>query len=412
MKDIDSENVGIRDGEVDNRDEGTGSTSCIDADTSVARIIRYVDQRENVNHTRTLDDIPIDEESGDEFELVGEGNHNVSYDTTGNNIIMSHPSVNENSKTNSNPKKRKSDQTGKENNDVEYTSFRNEIIETIEKTEAISMSERENLTKVKVKKSQEKYLNFANLAIQEFCDDIELDMNDVNTMLYACAKTVESKLGVKPKKKRKPDKNKKPKWKINIEKEIETMRGEMSILSEIERNKDPKTRKARNVIRKYKITNVIDIPSIKEELKQKIQVKAQRERRFDKRNKFYRQNKIFQTDAKKFYREIGKNQVMVKETPPKGSIENFWKGIWGEKKACNMSASWIGNMEKGNEKVKEQEWQNITVLELQAALTKSLKWKSPGIDKVPNFRLNALSSSHFKFTKLLNEIMQKPGKIS
>ena len=29
------------------------------------------------------------------------------------------------------------------------------------------MSKRENLTKVKIKKSQEKYLNFANLAIQE-----------------------------------------------------------------------------------------------------------------------------------------------------------------------------------------------------------------------------------------------------
>ena len=65
---------------------------------------------------------------------------------------MSHSSVNENSKTNSNPKKRKSDQTGKENNDVEYTLFRNEIIETIEETEAISMSEHENLTKVKIKK--------------------------------------------------------------------------------------------------------------------------------------------------------------------------------------------------------------------------------------------------------------------
>ena len=68
---------------------------------------------------------------------------------------MSHPSVNENSKTNSNPKKRKSDQTGKENNDVEYTSFRNEIIETIEKTQAISMKERENLTKVKIRNLQE-----------------------------------------------------------------------------------------------------------------------------------------------------------------------------------------------------------------------------------------------------------------
>ena len=36
-----------------------------------------------------------------------------------------------------------------------------------------------------------------------------------------------------------------------------------------------------------------------------------------------------------------------------------------------MSASWIGKMEKGNEKVKEQEWENITTLELKAALTKS-----------------------------------------
>ena len=72
-------------------------------------------------------------------------------------------------------------------------------------------------------------------------------MNDVNTMLYARAKTVESKLGFKPKNKRKPDKNKKPKWKTNIEKKIENMRGEMSILSEIERNKDSKTRKARKV---------------------------------------------------------------------------------------------------------------------------------------------------------------------
>ena len=67
----------------------------------------------------------------------------------------------------------------------------------------------------------------------------------------------------------------------------------MSILSEIERNKDPKTRKARKFIRRYNITSVIDIPSIKEELKQKVQVKVQRKRRFDKRNKFYRQSKIF-----------------------------------------------------------------------------------------------------------------------
>ena len=115
-------------------------------------------------------------------------------------------------------------------------------------------------------------------------------------------------------------------------------------------------------------------------------------------------------DAKKFYRKIGKKQIMVKETLPKDSIEKFSKGTWGEKKACNMSASWVGNMEKGNEKVKEPEWENITVLELKAALTMSQKWKSPGIDKASNFWLKALSSSHVTFTSLLSEIMQNPEK--
>ena len=54
--------------------------------------------------------------------------------------------------------------------------------------------------------------------------------------------------------------------------------------------------------------------------------------------------------------------------------------------------------------------ENITVLEMKAALTKSQKWKSPAIDKVPNFWLNALSLSHFMFTRLLNEIMENPEK--
>ena len=59
VKDIDSGNVGIRDGDFDNRNEGTGGVSCTDTDTRVVRI-KYVDQRENVNHIGALDDIPID----------------------------------------------------------------------------------------------------------------------------------------------------------------------------------------------------------------------------------------------------------------------------------------------------------------------------------------------------------------
>ena len=49
VKDIDSGHVGIRDGDVDDRDEDIGGVRCTDADTRVVRA-RHVDQRENVNH--------------------------------------------------------------------------------------------------------------------------------------------------------------------------------------------------------------------------------------------------------------------------------------------------------------------------------------------------------------------------
>ena len=60
------------------------------------------------------------------------------------------------------------------------------------------MSKCENLTKVKIKTSQEKFLKFAKSAIQKIFDDIVTDMNNVNTMCV-CRKSVESKLGVKSK---------------------------------------------------------------------------------------------------------------------------------------------------------------------------------------------------------------------
>ena len=139
--------VGITD-----RDESTGGACCTDAGTRVART-GCAENRENVNHIGTLDHISIYERSEDNFELVGEGKHNVSYNTTDNNTIISHLSINKYSKTNSNPQKGKSDRAGKENSDVEYTSFRNEIIKDIAETKAISMSELGNFRKIKINKS-------------------------------------------------------------------------------------------------------------------------------------------------------------------------------------------------------------------------------------------------------------------
>ena len=54
-----------------------------------------------------------------------------------------------------------------------------------------------------------------------------------------------------------------------------------------------------------------------------MQLKAQRMRRYEKCRKFYHQNLIFKNDAKKFYREIGKEKVTINETPAINDIERF-----------------------------------------------------------------------------------------
>ena len=57
---------------------------------------------------------------------------------------------------------------------------------------------------------------------------------------------------------------------------------------------------------------------------------------------------------------------------------------------------------------KKQEWNEITTAELKDAVRKTQKWKSPGIDKVPNFLLNAFDSIHDSFTNCLNKAMNNP----
>ena len=54
-----------------------------------------------------------------------------------------------------------------------------------------------------------------------------------------------------------------------------------------------------------------------------MQAKAQRTRRFDKRCKFYRQDKTFKEDTKRFYRALGKKLIEVNETPEMQEVEDF-----------------------------------------------------------------------------------------
>ena len=145
--------------------------------------------------------------------------------------------------------------------------------------------------------------------------------------------------------------------------------------------------------------------------KQIMQLKAQRLRRYDKRSKFFRQNKVFNNDAKRFYREIGKNTISVDNPPEAEEVKDFWNNIWGEERSFNEEATWIKREEERVKDLEHQDWEEISVEEICVALGKTHKWKSPGIDKIPNFWLNSLSAIHEPLTSFINEILLNPYDI-
>ena len=190
------------------------------------------------------------------------------------------------------------------------------------------------------------------------------------------------------------------------------MRREISILEEVSKGSRVKSGKVTKMKRKHKIRDPADIPPVTEILKQKVQAKAQRIRRYEKRSKFFRHNKLFKTDTKKFYRQLGKEQKKVDKVPPANEIEDFWKKIWNNEKKYNEEAEWIRDMERASEMYPTQEWEDILTEELSYALRRSSKWKSPGIDKVPNFWLHSFNSLHdlaTEYTKIVRQPEESPA---
>ena len=160
--------------------------------------------------------------------------------------------------------------------------------------------------------------------------------------------------------------------------------------------------------RKYQIHSLESIPEVKETLKQKLLLKSQGIRRFTKRSKFYRQNKIFVTDAKRFYREIGKKEIVIERAPSMEEVQKFWENIWSTPKDYNENAEWITRENERMRDIPTQDCYDITSTDAKQALAKSQKWKSSGPDKAPNFWLHHLSSTHKHIAKALSHVMKTP----
>ena len=165
----------------------------------------------------------------------------------------------------------------------ELLAMKMDIVEELSIVKHTEMNERDTLLKIRHPHKYNTILKIGNKALEQLCHDMNPDLTELNELIYATGRVLQAKCGLKSRKKKTKRKPSKAKWQVKIEKEIENFRREISILEELQKDSGEKSGKARKLIRKYKILSKEQIPTIKEELKQKLQVKAQRLRRFDKR---------------------------------------------------------------------------------------------------------------------------------
>ena len=158
---------------------------------------------------------------------------------------------------------------------------------------------------------------------------------------------------------------KKHAWQERIQKEINTLRSDLETLKNVQNDNNVKISKSEKLRTKYKIKRSEEIQTVLEKIKQTIQPKAARLRRYQKRSRF-----LFKNNPKQFYRNIGKSQIKINKAASEEEIRSFWEKIWSDSKTHNSQVPWIEKLSKDYEALKEQEWSEITLENLKHALKK------------------------------------------
>ena len=100
------------------------------------------------------------------------------------------------------------------------------------KVRLLQMCEREKLPKLKTNSKLIKFQEEIKGVIDELLEEEEMDITDINNLMYAAATIITQTLNEPSKKKNKTRRDVKF-WKIRMQKQISNWRQELSILAEI-----------------------------------------------------------------------------------------------------------------------------------------------------------------------------------
>ena len=263
-----------------------------------------------------------------------------------------------------------------DNND-EYNELKDEYVDLLGKVKAQPLEARQKLPKLKNDKRLKRIINILDKVVEETTQD-NMDSTTINQKQYTAALVITNKILPPKPQYKKTQRGRPPAWQQRLQRQIDQLRVEISINTEYTKgNSTNKTRrKLKKILKKHKVASDDQLTACKEDLKQALQSKAQKLRRYIKRSEQYKKNKRFRDDTKRFYGELGKKTIQIEIPPDMAEAKTFWQNKLEQEVKHNEDAQWI----KEQLQINQMEWNDITV-----NMTRAANWKSPGSDKLPNF---------------------------
>ena len=239
-------------------------------------------------------------------------------------------------------------------------------------------------------------------------------LTSLNTLLLAVAHTVRDRIGEPPPRDADSDssnanakKVKAPLWKRRLDRSVLLLRKDLSRLTELSHGKRLKESTQAEINRRYPLLKCKGLPTIIEEVKQRLLAKSAKIKRYNKKSQTYRQNHLFETHQRNFYRSLGNppdpaaTQLAAEADPEE--YTGFWGGIWGNEMGYNTDAEWLPAVQTEMNTVVPQPDFTIAVETVAARVKGMSNWTAPGIDGLHGFWLKHVCCLHTRLSTLISE---------
>ena len=238
------------------------------------------------------------------------------------------------------------------------------------------------------------------------------DLTTLNTLLMVVAHVVREQMGIEPPSEdettsQEQRRNKKPMWLRRLEDSVGKLRSDLSRLTEMSRGTTQKFQTIDIIYRRYPLLPKKGYKQVIEEVKQRLQAKAGKIRRYKRKQQTFLDNNLFQNNQRNFYRKLekrGSDPTPLNYTPEDQTRTlNFWKNIWENEAGHNNEAEWLDGVQENFEAVNQQEEFQITTERVAARVKGMTNWSSPGIDGLHAFWIKHTTCLHGRIAELLNE---------